>query len=748
MKNYPTEVEGQRDFYRRFSIDPDVSHNMDGVYKGNLFENKLNIDNIHRTLFQAVKYASRIRERGEKLPANLILNDLNREMAYLFRSQDLLPDIEKVYFGAASRDNEGYSPPVEHTTLDYSTPEGVEALAGVIKSEHFTRYHIDHSNIHGLSRVYYRTRQDKDSFLRGTNAEIRRPVLLQDRVIPYDRADNVQFQDIMDCLNPALLQREQGAYYTPEAYVKQMHAMLLRAIGNVPRGMDYVIIDRCAGTGNLEEGLPDEVLRHCILSTIEANEYQILRWKYGDQCAVIIPNTDALAHDIVPAATDDAGHITNEYVRERVRDPNCAVLLLENPPFSEAGSGGAQTTGRKENQWKKSYVIGEMRREVEGVALNELSNLFIWSGFRFYLTKATDAYILYSPTKYWRNQNLVRKKFMDGFLCNRREFHARQHSAMGCIWWQNVDDDMTERLELTPYDIVDGRAVRCTEANGDILLRKAHHKLSEAYDNRVFTNDRRDGIICEKDGREFVKDGRKIMVNPLYNPNMIAYMQTDSFSIDRKVVHLTRGALYNGHGFYVRSDNFVEKLPLFVAAVFPYDKWWKADVYSKTYDGGGRHIQDRRFLKKCLLYTLLTPKNKCRSLRGSDGRFYRNELCCDGDDTQASLALKHFEQEGNGLSPREEILMKYWQDVLFEAKRTAEYDKMIQKEEHIRLGLFQIMEELNIKVPTGRQDRRGQDILQPKYPELNTEVEKLKNALREYYAKEIIPDLFQYELIK
>jgi hypothetical protein len=32
------------------------------------------------------------------------------------------------------------------------------------------------------------------------------------------------------------------------------------------------IIDLCAGVGNLKEGLPDNILSHCILFTIEPND--------------------------------------------------------------------------------------------------------------------------------------------------------------------------------------------------------------------------------------------------------------------------------------------------------------------------------------------------------------------------------------------------------------------------------------------------------------------------------------------
>lgn len=745
MKSYQSEPEGQREFYERIGIRPDLSHNTDGVDRGNLYENKLMIDNIYKTLFQAVKYASRIRIRGERLPANIILNDLNKEVVYVFRTQDLLEDVEKVYFGAASKGNDDYITSAKYVEIDYSTSGGLMNLLEYVNSNEYVRYHIDKYNIVGLSQQFYREKPSKDDFIKGADAEIRKPTVLADRIYPYPQETNIEFEDIMDCLNPGLLQREQGAYYTPKAYVDEMHELLYRAIGELPPGMDYVIIDRCAGTGNLEEGLPDEILGHCILSTIEFNEYAILNLKYGDKCLVVIPNTDALAYDIIPAAHDGTG-VKDDFIREKVEDENCAVILMENPPYSESGSGASQNTGRKENSWKKSFVIGEMRNEYKGVVLNDLSNLFIWSGFHYYLKKPHDNYILYSPTKYWRNQNLVNKQFGGGFLCNRQEFHASLCSSIGCIRWKNVTDTETEALTLTPYAIKGDAVCRADE---DVVIRKAHRNLSEAYDNRSFPDDLTDGIICEKDGREFEENGRKTAVSkPLYNANIIGYIQADSFSIDRKTVKLVRGALYNGHGFYLRADNFTEKLPLFVASAFPYDKWYKTDVYSKCYDGGGSFTADKEFLKRCLIYTALTPKNKCRSFAGSDGRFYKNELCFEKEDTAAYRALIRFGADGFKPDEDEQTLLKYWGDVMFEVHKTEEYRAAVLAEPETRYGLWQIKEEINILVDSGRVDRTGAPVLMYKYPTLNTEVKKLEGAVKAYYETHLVAWLFRYELIK
>lgn len=386
-----------------------------------------------------------------------------------------------------------------------------------------------------------------------------------------------------------------------------------------------------------------------------------------------------------------------------------------------------------------------MSKELKGVVLNELSNLFIWSGFKYYLRKPEDSYILYSPTKYWRNQNLVNKKFNDGFLCNRHRFHADDQSAIGCIWWENEDDLTTESLRLAPYD-VEGDDIKKVEGV-EITLRKSYHKLSEEYDKREFEDDEPGGILCEGNGLEFVDNGRKKRSKPVWNKNIIAYLKADGFSIDRKHVSLTVGGYFTGHGFYVRSDNFIEKLPLFAASVFPCDKWYKSNVYSKSYDGRGAHLNDKTFLKRCLIYTALSSKNKCRSISGSDGRFYRNELCFHGEDTLAWNKLQEFQSAGEKTDDKERDLLKYWNDVLYETKKTEEYKELMRNSD-CRLGLWQIKEEVNVKEETGQYDKKGKPILRNKYTILNTQITSLETELKRYYETEIAPLLFKYELIK
>ena len=61
-----------------------------------------------------------------------------------------------------------------------------------------------------------------------------------------------------------------------ELYAKKSLELVRDAIRRVPQGNDYVIIDRCAGTGNLERLMTKEELSHTIVSTLEYYEYKSL----------------------------------------------------------------------------------------------------------------------------------------------------------------------------------------------------------------------------------------------------------------------------------------------------------------------------------------------------------------------------------------------------------------------------------------------------------------------------------------
>ena len=156
----------------------------------------------------------------------------------------------------------------------------------------------------------------------------------------------------------------------------------------------------------------------------------------------------------------------------------------------------------------------------------------------------------------------------------------------------------------------------------------------------------------------------------------------------------------------------------------------------KSSDGMEKYQKDitngklKKFLLKNLLWTSLTHYSHMRSLKGSDGRFYKNEICLDGN-TIASQKLKEIE-----LNLEEKKLISVWEKILNEAKKTKNYNS------EFTYGLYQIDDELN----TTHKDDKGKNIFD--YPELNGNIKTLKALLKNYYLKEISPVLFEYDFLK
>lgn len=126
-----------------------------------------------------------------------------------------------------------------------------------------------------------------------------------------------------------------------------------------------------------------------------------------------------------------------------------------------------------------------------------------------------------------------------------------------------------------------------------------------------------------------------------------------------------------------------------------------------------------------------------RSLNGSDGRFYRNELCLDNSngDTLAIKELKNLKPNSTELN-----LLQQWNDILQNAKLTKNYNPKYS------YGVYQIEEELNTCQKV--KDSKGRESNVYYYPIFNGQLNTLKSTLKDYYLSEIAPIFYEYELLK
>lgn len=758
LKKFTFEREGQEQFYKEYLplIDKELKEDdvlldyTDGVVNGNLLEFKLKIDNLNTVLFQAIKYLSRMRINGESVPKNILLLSLNTSECYVYNSEDYLEWIEKQYFGGASVNNEGFVAGAFGERLDYSTPEGSYRLVELLREEEYIKIHIDESCIVGWAERYYRelSGSTKGDFIGdvenkvGGLGEIRNPIHFKNLIYPYEGETNEKFAYLLDKLNDKLTQKETGAFYTPEAYAKKAFELVEMAIERVPEGNDYVIFDFCAGSGNLEVVFPDEVLEHCILSTYEYYEYRVLVQRLGDKVKYIIPPTESMveyANGFVRNADAMSEEfINNSVVRKYVEDPKMTIIMYENPPYRDSSSAENGSTDKFKSDKKDKFVTQQFKEDIKKynthqASSRETSNLFIWRAFKYYLRQPTDSLIVYSPVKYFKSVWLVEKKMIKGFAFNRKHFHASP-SVISCILWANEEDKESKSWELEAWDI-DNRKGLVLEKK--IEIKKVFESFSSYRDFREDESDIVVDFYLGADGYEIpgyrYKKGRV----PIFNSNIIGYITAIGYpinAINRRLTRCnTKTELEQSFGFHLRSDNYLEKLPLFVAKLFPQDNWYDKDVYFTTSDGGDAYTKDKDFLKSCLVYTCLSNQNKCLSFTGSDGRYYKNELCFDED----TLATKDLEKAT--LNKDEEELLRLWRRILENAKKTKKYN------EELFYGVYQIDQELNTyTVDAGyKTKKRVYD-----YPELNGDLITLRTKLKEYYKKHITEKMFKYELIK
>ena len=736
MKTYNTEREGQLAFFKNLGINAEQAliENTDGVWNGNLLEFKLSISDTNKVLFQCVKYLSKLRISGTSVPRNIVMIDLNRYTAYIYDAQNFYEEIHKVYSGGASVANEGFdSKGVQPRKLEYSNSTDMDELKRILKQTEYVKIRIDENCIVGWAERYYRENPtaSKADFLGDDGefsheGEIRNPVKFRDFIVPYEGETNEKFKYLMDKLNDHLKKKKLGAFYTPEAYAKKAHELLQLAIARVPEGNDYVIIDRCAGTGNLEAVFTDEELSHCILSTYEYFEYKVLFERLGDKVRHIVPpteqNIEFSSGLIVNADAMSKEFIDNEVIRRYIDDPKVTVIMYENPPYHDESSG--VTNGVAERTGKNiSYVVENMKTQIKGVATNEIANQFIWSAFKYYLRNKKDSYIVFSPIKYWKQYELFNATAQKAFAFNRKHFHASVSTIL-CVLWNN-EIDSAENINAEAYDIKDNEAIFVS----NISIRKTKQPISRFYTKLSVTQKDENFIWCNKDGSE--AKGKKASVKSYFNQNIIAYLEADSFQIAPLKRNITTACLYDGHGCYITRDQYISTLPIWVAKYIPLDNWYENDVYCTTSDGGDRYTKDRDFLKSCLIYTCLSRYNKCLSFDGSDGRFYRNELCFH-KDAVAMNDLAKFK-----LDDEEKKLLEVWNRVLEKAAATG---KMVEK---FTYGPYQIEQEIN----TFHKDETGKKNIYD-YPELNAELNTLKALLKTHYKTHIREKMFEYELVK
>ena len=559
---------------------------------------------------------------------------------------------------------------------------------------------IDENSIVAYNDIYFssrgKSRKKKDDFI----AELANPTILN--IKPYEwQPDGDMERKLLDCLGSAELKKRLGAFFTPEYAARQSTNYVRNIIRNLSEDEDYVIVDRCCGGGALEQFFTDEELSHCILSTVVFAEKTTLKGLYEGKVKAILPldeTTDSEgcmpSGDALSEEFNDGLSTVLEICRRETEShgKKLVVIGLENPPYKTAGSEAIRGNGREVKSSSDNFITEKMKEsgKLKNRALVDFANKFIWSGFEYFF----DYYVVYAPIKYWKNQNVVDKKFLEGSIANRADFHATE-GGISIISWKN-EDTVNEHITLQ---------ARVGNEIKDVIINKLHKTP-----DTLFTYKKQD-------------DGEDIWYEltsgtPDFKHGYIGNQ--------RNIAHQKSGI---GGFINVDDPNFKNILPLFVANCYTCKDFTEKEIIMKSGDKGTIYQEDREFLEDCFLWCCLTDRNKCIS-----DRTRQNEMALEQNSKADQIVDRTKDHRMK--------LICEWRNVITQAKACEEYNP------NYKYGLAQIISDIDININTAMTDKNGKFLQKKKNQGLDDAIISLKTELKKFYSDYLEPKLFEYELLK
>ena len=723
---YRSEIEGMIDFYTEIGYDGKVDYScstdgrlMIGNELGALNEFKLNPVSPIDVFNQMKRYVISLNAKAKPLPLYGIYICLNSHEYQIFK---LDSDYEHSYFTELKK---WENPNDIKQYMEYT-----DTQFGWIESNSIVAYNDLYFNNNKVKKTTSKKKNDFSSItaiLKGQKVdtdrlskdqfieELRNPCYLP--IIPYqwDETGDME-RRMLDCIGASQLKKRLGAFFTPKAYAEKAAEYVKNIVANLsPDTEDYLIIDRCAGTGSLEESFTDEMLSHTILNTIVLSESSTLHGLYSGRVFAILPENMETDEEGLFVHGDALEKSFNENLKEIIEayratckenGKELRLIFFENPPYAEP-QAEATRSGNTVKGTGKEYITTLMKSSGRkfGTATNDIANKFIWSAFNYF---DCDHYVVFSPIKYWKSQHLINEKFVEGFIGNRAEFHATE-AGISVIHWENVHNNIsTEEINMEVYDIVND----CLVKKDNIVIKKINSGITKLQGE------------VNNESNSFCR---------LYQTQGTPDFKNAYFSNKKENKHATPR--------YLNEDNILQAVPLFAANCYECKDFTEKEILMKSGDGGLAYMEDKQFLLDCFVWCGLSDKNKCIS-----NDELKNEYCfCQ--NTKADSILEEYEILH---SPRYTGLLNRWKSILHEAAETEEYNP----DEEYTYGLYQLNEEVNItgicKDDEGRTitDKTGKPKQGIIHPELDSQIKLLKADLKNFYNEKIAPKLFEYQLLK
>ena len=271
----------------------------------------------------------------------------------------------------------------------------------------------------------------------------------------YHKPPKSEYRDYLlerrDSLIPLDERSFKGAYYTPLHVVDKAYDKLTETLGKNWQ-KDYIVWDMCCGVGNLE--VKHSNPRNIYMSTLDQADIDVM--KATKTCVAAQRfQYDYLNDDITPDGKID--YSLSNKVPAPLRAAIAAgkkILVLINPPYAEATSGGNTVAGAtstsKEGVAKTKFATVAMSDY--GKASNELFTQFV---SRVALEIPTATLAMFSTLKYVNAPTLEtfrqvwKATYLDGLIVHCQAFDGlKGNFPIGFLIWK-TNQKSVKNIDIT-----------------------------------------------------------------------------------------------------------------------------------------------------------------------------------------------------------------------------------------------------------------------------------------------------------
>lgn len=267
-----------------------------------------------------------------------------------------------------------------------------------------------------------------------------------------------------DSLLPLDERSFKGAFYTPLKVVDKAYDLLAETLGQNWQ-QNYIVWDMCCGVGNLEVKHSNH--RNIFMSTLDKADIDVMQASHTCVAATKF-QYDYLNDDIDAFGQIDYS-LTNKVpleLRQAIADAKAKkkgakkILVLMNPPYAEATSGGNTVPGvegtSKEGVAKTNFA--KIAKEIYGKASNELFTQFV---ARIHIELPNVTLAMFSKLKYVTAPTLDKfrskwaAKYLSGFVVHSKWFDGLDGNfPIGFLIWDTARRADVEQVNTRVFDDV------------------------------------------------------------------------------------------------------------------------------------------------------------------------------------------------------------------------------------------------------------------------------------------------------